>query len=76
LSKGQEHAPDNKKFDDNRRLALLLDQQFSEALKDLPTERLAPLLKDAVLIAKKEKRPYLENFFRVKAKQTQLTYTP
>ena len=76
LSEGQKYAPDNIKFDNNRRLALLLDQQFPEALKGLSSERLTPLLKDAALIAKKEKRPYLENFLRVKAKQTQLTYTP
>lgn len=76
LTEAKIYAPENIKFDNNRRLALLLDQQFSEALKDLSTERLAPLLKDAALIAKKEKRPYLENYLRVKAKQTQLTYTP
>lgn len=76
LSEGQKYAPDNIKFDNNRRLALLLDQQFPEALKGLSSERLTPLLKDAALIAKKEKRPYLENFLRAKAKQTQLTYTP
>jgi len=62
LSISAQSAPENEKFDNNRRLALLLNQQYADALNDLPTPRLVKLLEDAVVISKKCNKPYLELF--------------
>jgi len=69
LSISTKSAPENKKFDNNRRLALLLNQQYTEALNDLPQQRLVTLLEDAVVISKKWNKSYLENYLIEKLQQ-------
>ena len=69
LSKGAKSAPETEKFDNNRRLALLLNQQYTEALNDLPQQRLVKLLEDAAVISKKWNKPYLEVFLLKKLQE-------
>lgn len=69
LSKGAKSAPETEKFDNNRRLALLLNQQYTEALNNLPQQRLVKLLEDAAVISKKWNKPYLEVFLLKKLQE-------
>ena len=69
LSKSAKSAPETEKFDNNRRLALLLNQQYTEALNDLPRQRLVKLLEDAAVISKKWNKPYLEVFLLKKLQE-------
>jgi len=67
-------APENEKFDNNRRLVLLLDQQYSTALSDLPRQRLVRLLEDAAIISKKWNKSYLESFLLKKLREIDPTF--
>ena len=69
LSKGAKSAPETEKFDNNRRLALLLNQQYTEALNDLSQQRLVKLLEDAAVISKKWNKTYLEVFLLKKLQE-------
>ncbi len=60
-------APKNRKFDNNRRMALLLQKDYSQALLALETDRAAQLLKDAGLIAAQQGETKLAILFLEKS---------
>jgi len=74
LSISAQNAPENEKYDANRRLALLLNQQYSDALHNLTEPELIKLLEDAAVISKKWNKVYLEEFFLKKLREIDPTF--
>ena len=60
-------APQNPLFDNNRRLVLLLQKDYAQALSQLSSERAATLLKDAAIIAQGQSETRLAIYFLEKS---------
>ena len=69
-------SPNTMKFDNNRRLALLLKGQYLEALKNISSSRSADLLNDAAIIASKRKDDKLAKLLSQKANEINPIFNP
>ncbi|WP_371397606.1 hypothetical protein [Fretibacter rubidus] len=76
LSRAVEHAPQTQKFDSNRRLVLLLNGSYMDALDNLDRDRAANLIADAAVIASRRGDAKLADFLRRSAAHYNPLYNP
>lgn len=69
-------SPNTLKFDNNRRLALLLRGQYLKALENISSQRGANLLTDAAIIAAKRGEDSLEILLRKKSNELNPVFNP
>lgn len=69
-------SPNTMKFDNNRRLALLLQGRYLEALKNISSIRSADLLNDAAIVASKREDGKLAKLLSQKANEINPVFNP